>query len=795
LVYGPVVVCGQIIVRDQLTLQSVEGVVFERQTPTLRLLTNAYGIVTITPFGMVDTIRISHVGYDAVALTRAELERLGGSLFLVPRAYSLHEFVLSANRFREQKRDVPEQLTLIKHKDISFLDQQSTGDLLQNSGMLFVQKSQMGGGSPVIRGFESSRVLLVVDGVRMNNAIYRAGHLQDIMTVDHNSLERIEVISGPASVAYGSDALGGVIHMMTRSAAFHDTTGTVVRGGAFLRYSTANEEKTAHADFSLSARRISSFTSVSASDFGDLRQGGRRDGRYPDFGLRTFSVERHDGEDVVVPNPEPDVQIGTAYKQLDVLEKVRLRTGARTVHQLNVQLSTSTSIPRYDRLSEYSVDSTGAIVPTHAEWYYGPQDRFLAAYTLELEKRGVFDQARITPSYQLIEQSRHNRGFGSSRLSSRVEKVTVYGMNADFEKRLYRHELRYGLEMYFNDVSSQAQRQHVETGEVSYLTTRYPNGGSTMASAAAYITHTYELDKRWVFSEGLRYTYVGLRSTFADDTDFQFLNGTVEQRNGAFNWRAGAIYMPGHEWRFTALGSTGFRAPNVDDLGKVFDSAPGSVVVPNPDLKPERTVNAEIGVSKVFCARYTIEVNAFHTWFHDALVMADFQSNGKDSIDYDGTLSRVTALTNQDEAYIYGGSGRFTARFDDHFSLSSSLTYTYGRVHTDSTDAPLDHIPPLYGRTGLEFQMKRLRAEVYALYNGWKYLADCNNSGEDNLQYATADGMPHWATVNVRGSFAFTQNVALHLAVENITDANYRTYASGVSGPGRNLQLSLRATF
>jgi len=792
----PVLVQSQnITVRDQLTLHAVDGVLFERKTLALRLLTSVQGAVDLTPFASSDTIFISHLAYGAIAITRAELERLGGTLYLVQRAISLDEFVLSANRFLEHKRDVPEQLTLIKRRDIGLLDQQSTGDLLQNSGMLFVQKSQMGGGSPVIRGFESSRVLLVVDGVRMNNAIYRAGHLQDIMTVDQNSLERIEVISGPASVAYGSDALGGVIHMMTRSPAFNDTAGIAVGGAAFFRHSTVNEEKTAHVDFSFSTRRISSFTSISASDFGDLRQGNRRDSRYPEFGLRTFSIERQGTTDVVVLNPDPDVQLGTGYKQLDVLEKVRLRTGARTVHQINVQLSTSSNVPRYDRLSEYTLDSIGAIVPAQAEWYYGPQKRLLAAYTLELEKRGFFDQARITPSYQFIEQSRHNRGFGSSRLGSRVEKVAMYGLNADFEKRIYRHEVRYGLEMYLNDVGSQAQRQQVQTGDVSYLTTRYPNGGSTMASHAAYVTHTYELNKRWVFSEGLRYTYVALQSTFADEADYQFLNGTVEQRNGAFNWRAGAICMPGLEWRFSALGSTGFRAPNVDDLGKVFDSSPSRVVVPNPDLKPERTVNAEIGVSKVFCARYTVELNAFHTWLHDALVIADSRSNGKDSIVYDGTLSRVTTLTNKDQAYIYGGSGRFTARFDDHFSLSSGITYTYGRVHTDSTDAPLVHIAPLFGRTGLEFQMKRLRGEVYALYNGWKHLHDYSNSGEDNIQYATVDGMPACATVNVRCSLAFTQHVTLQVAVENITDANYRTFASGVSGPGRNLQVSLRATF
>ncbi len=735
------------------------------------------------------------LGYAEQVIDRPSMEAADGRVLLNAVPFTMDEFVLSASRFREKRRDVPEQVTVLKSRDISFLDQQSTGDLLQNSGALYVQKSQMGGGSPVIRGFESSRVLLVVDGVRLNNAIYRSGHVQDIMTVDQNTVERIEVISGPASVVYGSDALGGVVHLMTRSAAFNDTSGLRVGGGAFFRYSTANSEETVHAEVSLSARRVSSFTSITASDFGDLRQGSTRDPLRQDIWRKPFTVDRVNGQNVVIPNDDSNVQVGTAYGQLDVMEKLRVRSGDRTVHKLNLQLSTSTDVPRYDRLSEFSVDTAGAIIPAFSEWYYGPQKRLLAAYTLEMIERSCFDQARITTSYQAIEQSRHSLSFTSSHLGSRVESVNVFGLNADFEKRIKRHELRYGLEGYHNAVASVALLRNVDTGAEAYLTTRYPNGGSTMDHVAAYLSHTLEINERWVVSEGLRYTWVGLDATFDDPRDYQFLNGTLRQRNSAFNWRLGVMFMPGKDWRVTALGSTGFRAPNVDDLGKVFDSAPGRVIVPNPDLRPERTTNAELGLSKTFNSRYTIELNAFHTLFTDALVVSDYTVDGQDSIVYDGTLSRVTALSNRSSAYLQGASGQVSLRFDGHFTLTGSLTYTHGRVRTDSADAPLDHIPPTYGRIGLEYRADRLRGEVYALANGWKRLRDYSTTGEDNLRYATPEGMPAWCTINVRAAYAFTQAISLQVALENIADLNYRTFASGVSAPGRNLQVSLRASF
>lgn len=495
-------------------------------------------------------------------------------------------------------------------------------------------------------------------------------------------------------------------------------------------------------------------------------------------------------------NDDPNVQLGTGYEQLDVLEKLRLKTSEHMVHQINFQLSTSSDVPRYDRLSEYSVDPAGNYIPVQAEWYYGPQKRMLAAYTLELTReQGIFNLARITPSYQTIEQSRHSRGYGSSRLGNNIETVNVIGFNADLEKNAGRHELRYGVEVMLNDVESEAYREHIVTGEETYRTTRYPNGGSTMNSYAAYLSHTMEVNEHWVISEGLRYTQVDLEATFDDSLDYQFLNGTHTQDNGALSWKVGAMYMPGRDWRLSALASTGFRAPNVDDMGKVFDSTPGLVVVPNPDLEPETTTNFELGLGKTIAQQFTVELNGFYTLFNNAITTDEYNLNGQDSVDYDGTMSQVTALVNKNEAYIYGASGQLIAGFNEHFTLRSGLTYTYGRIKTDTTDYPLDHVPPVYGRTGLEFQAKKLRGEFYALYNGWKRLHDYNMLGEDNQQYATEHGMPAWYTLNVRGSYAITKNLLVQAALENIVDSNYRAFASGISGPGRNFIISLRAVF
>ncbi|HRP83027.1 MAG TPA: TonB-dependent receptor [Flavobacteriales bacterium] len=782
---------------DQTTRAPVPDVTLTCKSTGKVLTTAANGRVDIAPLKNCDSIRIDHLSYTPITMAWAALAAKP-EVDLGYRVNVLREVVTSGSRFTEPKRDVPEQIDVLGRREINFMAQPTAAELLQNTGTVFVQKSQLGGGSPTIRGFQANRILLVVDGVRMNNAITRSGHTQDLITVDQYALDRVEVVSGPNSVAYGSDALGGTIHLITRSPQFMGTDSIRTTGDAFVRYATAAHEKTAHAGIELRGKKLASFTSITASDFGNLRQGSTRNPFYEDLGRMPFEVVRENGQDVVKPNGDSNVQLGSGYKQLDVLEKLRYRSGKHVAHQLNLQLSTSSDVPRYDRLSTYTMDSAGSYVPRFAQWYYGPQQRVLAAYRLEVDKEASwYDKARFTPCWQHQEQTRHNRRFGSSNLGHNIEQVDVLGFSADMEKRIGRHELRYGGDLSGEEVESSAYNEDIDTGTRTYRTTRYPNGGTTMSSFAAYVNHSLEYSPKLIFTEGLRFTHVSLHTTFNDGEDFRFLNGTYAQNNAALTWRAGVVWMPGSDWRFSLLGSSGFRAPNVDDIGKVFDSAQGDVIVPNPHLEPEYTTNFEGSISKTINQQVTFEANGFYTLYTNAITVGPYLVNGQDSIDYDGVLSRVAALQNTSEAYLYGASGHFTGHFNAHFTLRSGFTYTYARIRTDSTDIPLDHIPPVFGRTSLEYQAKKLRMEASVVYNGWKRLRDYNTTAgsEDNLESATAYGSPAWYTLNVRGSVAFNVHLSLQLALENILDMNYRTFGSGISAPGRNCMVSVQARF
>ena len=781
-----------ITVVDKTTLAPIAHAIIHNDSKSIVLMSNLKGEADVATLKNESIIYITHTGYLFLKLTYSQLEAMNFKVKLSEKVYDIDEVVISANKFEEKKADVPQQIQVLSAKELAFLNQSTTAEVMQQSGNVLVQKSQLGGGSPIIRGFEANKVLMVVDGVRLNNAIYRGGHLQNILTLDNSMLERAEIVFGPGSVIYGSDALGGVMHFHTKNALLADSSAKVnLKTNAFTRYSTAMNEKTGHVDFNIGLNKIAFLTSATYSDFGDLRQGAIRNPFYGDFGKRLYYADRINGKDSMLVNSNANIQRLSGYKQYDFLEKILIQQSQSVSHVLNFQYSNSTDINRYDRLTDMSAGKL-----KNAQWYYGPQKRLFGSYTLNLNSDNKFyNNARIIAAYQNIEESRNDRKFGKTALNHRNEHVDVYTLNADFNKNVEEHEIRYGIEATFNQVDSKAQSEDIVTGALSPLDTRYPDGGSTMQTQAIYFSHTWEITPKLILSDGIRFSNVMLESKFNDKTFFPFQFNGVKQNSSALNGNIGLVFMPGKEWRFAALASTGFRAPNVDDLTKVFESVPGKVIVPNPNLKPENTYNGELSISKGFDNRVKLEGTGFYTLYKNAITTQNATFEGNDSIVYNGANSRVQSSVNKGQAYIYGFNASIAADITDLFSIVSSLNYTYGRIKTDTTEYPLDHIAPVFGKTSFNLKLNKYRLEFFALYNGWKRLKDYNLIGEDNIAYATVNGTPAWYTLNIRTAYQFNKNVQLQMAIENILDQNYRVFASGIGAPGRNFVITLRGNF
>ncbi len=697
--------------------------------------------------------------------------------------------IVYSGKFPERSKRIAQTIKVIRDKPtLNF--QPNTADVLINSGSLFVQKSQQGGGSPVIRGFEASRIVLMVDGIRMNNAIYRAGHLQNVITVDNSILDRIEIIYGPSSTLYGSDALGGVINLYTRNPKLSDKAKAQIKGNAIVRYGTATEEAKAHIDVNIGGKQWASFTSVTYGSFGDITQGKQRKNKYSSFGSKPFIVKRIGNTDSSFVNPDPDKQSPSGYKQWDVVQKILFQQKANIQHIVNLQFSGSTDIPRYDRLTEVSAGS-----PVFAEWYYGPQIRNVAAYEFNASQlAGFFREIKVNANFQDIKESRVNRRFRNNNKSYNWEAVNIVGVTIDAKRYAGKHELHFGAERYMNFVRSTAERRNIVTGAVSKIQTRYSDGPTRMSFNSIYTQHTLKINDQWTLNDGLRLNYVNLSAVFVDTSILHLPFTSAKQNNLAVTGNVGLIYATPSQFKLAFLLSSGFRSPNVDDLTKVFDTRVGAVVVPNAEIKPEYTYNAEINFSKQH-SEFSYGAAVFYSLFRNALVVDKSKFNGQDSIVFQGIKSAVFSTQNKAKAYLYGFSANAAVTIFDKTMLDGVVTYTYGRYKANTIEVPLDHVPPMYGRVAVKHTRTKWQAEVYGLFNGWKRIADYSLSGEDNPQYATPDGMPSWFTINAKAVLQLGKHLQTQVMLENMFDRNYRYFASGISAPGRNFIISLKASF
>jgi hemoglobin/transferrin/lactoferrin receptor protein len=704
------------------------------------------------------------------------------------KAQNIEEVKITSKKITIDKNQTPSQIEIISKEKIEFQNFQNTADMLANSGALFVQKSQQGAGSPVIRGFEASRVLLLVDGVRMNNLIFRAGHLQNVITVDENFLETALVQFGPTSSLYGSDALGGSVNMITKKAKF----GNGFTGNVSSRYSSVNEEKSGYFDLNYGGENFASLTAFSYNDFGDLKMGRTKNPNGDFFGERPFYVETINGVDVLTANDNKYVQKSSGYKQYNFMQKLAYKTKNGFTHSANFQYSTSTDINRYDRLTDKS--STGL---RSAEWYYGPQKRLLGVYSLEKENVLPNTDFKLDAGYQSVEESRQNRNFGNYNLQNRIENVNIYSLAGNFETKLKKGNLYYGIENYYDDLKSTAFRNNINTGEVTPLDTRYPNGKNNMMRNDIYISYSSKRNETTNISMGARAGYAALNSSIADNTIFPLPFTEIKQQNFTYSGNFGIVHNASENFIVKTNLSSGFRVPNVDDLAKIFESGAGTLIVPNKDLKPEQTITGDLGfVIKSKTNKHQFDATYFYTQLYDAIVTDQFTFNGSNTYDFGGgDVRNVIANQNLGKAYVTGVNGNIKTTIAKNLQFNGSYNITLGRVTTEGNKRPLDHIPPYFGKLGLNYSPKWATFEAYMLFNGKKHLKDYSTSGEDNLVYAPVGGTPAWETYNFKAGTKPMYGFTLYAGIENILDTQYRNFASGINAGGRNIYGGAKYSF
>jgi len=751
----------------------------------LQFFSDANGIVDVSVVDY-DSIVFQHQSYKTLTMTYAELKEQRFHVLLEFGPYRYEPFVFRHNQDFEFQKDQPTKVVKLKPKETSFYDPQTTADLLGLSNQVYIQKSQMGGGSPMIRGFAANNVLIVVDGVRMNNAIFRDGNLQNIISLDPNLIQETQIVFGPGSVFYGSDAMGGVMAFETKSPSIDSQSH--YDGNVMLRTATANRENSWHVDLSYGKGTIAGLSSISLSNYGDLRMGTNGPSEYT---RNTFS-EYNGNTDSIIQSDDKNIQYFTGYSQINFNQKFRWKPDSLTDIVAHFGYTTSSPIPRYDRLLQ---SRNGQ--PVYGDWLYGPQKwiQTNVRATFMSPKGKLFDKSAVTLARQAFEESRLVRRFRSFNLEENTERVNVISLNLDFDKKINKTDIVYGLEWVATYVESTGKGSQIDSGYSYEIATRYPNG-SSMSTIAGYVSVKRNLAKKLLTTIGARYTLIDLIAPFENSFyDFPFTE--INIRKSAVSGSVGLRYLVNKTSFVYANVATGFRAPNIDDMGKIFDSQPDRVMVPNEQLQPEYSYTAEIGTHIQLAKRFEILLNGYYTIIDNVITREDHTLNGSDSLFYGGQMMRIQSLVNADEGRISGLEVQFKTEFTKDIDFKTS----YNLISGESSDGvPLRHITPNFGNSSITWKSGKFKVVGYANYNAElanESLAPSEQS-KAHLYAKDVNGLPYspaWFTLNVKTGVTFSKSLRLNVGLENILNKRYRPYSSGISAPGRNLTISLYGKF
>lgn len=789
LLYVSVTNAQQITVVNAITDEPISGVAIFNSQKLKSAITNFKGVASIDKFMPLDTLYFKHLSHITTFFIKKDIPKTH-IIHLKANTQGLNQIIISSSKFKQNKNDIPQKVSSSNAKSIALNNPQTAADVLQNTGVVFVQKSQLGGGSPIIRGFSTNRLLITVDGVRMNNAIFRGGNIHNVIAVDPLSIERTEVILGPGSVIYGSDAIGGVMSFYTKEAQVSNSDTLQTKANMLLRYASASNEKTSHIDINIGKKKWAFLTSATYNNFDDLVMGSHGPKDY----LRQQFVQTTQNGDVIVTNRNPKKQVVSGYNQFNISQKIKFKPEKKLSFNLGLHYSKSSNIPRYDRLIQFRGEDLRS-----AEWHYGPQVWFMSNLQVtKLSRRSNFyDKAKVTLAYQNFKESRIDRDFGAVDRRVREEGLNAYTFNLDFEKRFNKKtRFFYGSEYVFNTVKSKANLININSGLVSRTVTRYPNGAS-WASAALYTSLKYKPNTKFVFQSGLRFNHVTSKANFTENNTFLNLpfNNAVN-KSSAVTGTMGLTCSPNTNIQYRFNVASAFRAPNIDDIGKVFNSEPGSVVVPNKNLKPEYAYGGELGLNLHFNKNFTLDMSAYYTYLDNALVRRDFTLNGQTDIVYDETLSNVQAIQNASKAWIYGFEFGVKLILAKHLNLTSQYSIVNGTEENNNTKVPIRHVAPNFGNLHLTWRNKIFILDAFANYNDALAFTELAPSEREKDFLYALDGngnpySPAWYTLNIRSQFQIQSNTTITATLENITDQRYRPYSSGISAPGINVIVAL----
>lgn len=647
---------------------------------------------------------------------------------------------VTATRRPESTLDVPAATTIVGSRQLREAAPQTVMDALHGAVGTFVQQTTPGQGVVIVRGLKGSEVLHLVDGFRLNNAIFRNAPNQYVALVDSQSLDRIEVVRGPSSALYGGDAMGGVVQMLTREP---DFAGADWQFGGRLRgiHASADQSFLGRAEFAAGRDGVALSGGVTWQDVDDLRIGGGTRLRPSGFSARAADV--------------------------------KLRGDVADGHELmlSLQYLKQPRTPRFDAL----VPGFGQTVADNSLFYFEPQARRFAQLRWRISQpTALFDNAELQVGQQLIVDDRRTRATGSNDEDRERNRDLLQGLSGQFGKALGdRHYLSYGFEAYNDRVDSSRLRTNVVSGQQSHPTPRFPHG-SSMRSQSLFVSDDWRIGERFDLLYGLRYSRYQIR------TPASAAAPAVSLSPNDLTGSLGLSVDLGGDWRFVSNLGRGFRAPNIFDIG-LFGRRPGNRFnIANPALTPESVVSLDAGF-KVGGDRLSGELIAFRSHYRDKIT-----SVLTGAVMPDGAL--VVQNRNVTEMDMSGVEAGVRYHVIEPVELHATATWTRGDERLAGNEVPADRIPPLFGKAGVVYRpTTALSVEAYSYYATRQDRLSPRDLVDPRVNPAGTAG---WATLNARVGWKLGDKLELALRMENLADKRYREHGTGLDEPGRNIVLS-----
>ena len=650
----------------------------------------------------------------------------------------IDEIQVTATRRPAEVREVSAALTVLTAEEISRAKLMT--DALASRPGVFVQQTTPGQGAAIIRGLKGSEVLHLVDGMRLNNAIFRNAPTQYMALVAPGTLERIEVVRGAPASLYGSDAVGGVVQALSRVPALD---GAGAEFDALLAFDTADQARTIRA----------------SAEFGDDSLAALVSGEYLETGNR-----RVGGGERIVPS---------AYDSKGARIALSATPTETEAWLFDLQFAEQPMTPRVDEL----VPGFGQTEPSSSEFFFAPNQRVFA-HIRHTREDGFWGASwSFDAGWQRIVDDRVFRNYLSDIRQHEENRSDLLGLTVNASGDTASGSWVAGLEYYHDRVDSARYEENLVTESFEQVTSRFPDG-STMDQAAIYGSYSHRLNDRHSLSGGLRLSAIS--TALPAVGAIAAADVAQEDVSADLGW----LFDLTGQTQVTANLGYGFRAPNVFDLGTLGERPGNRFNIPNPDLRSEHITQFDVGL-RHFGDRWEFDVVAFALHYTDriaSVLTGEVTPDGRE----------VTQSRNVEAADIFG------LELGGHLLLAETLTadlvlnYLRGeQAEADGAKVPGDRVPPVNGRLGLRYQWRdELSIEPYVVFAGAQDRLSTRDVRDPRIN---PEGTPGWATANVRVSWAASEAWHVTVQLENILDKRYRVHGSGIDAPGQNLYLGIQA--